>query len=374
MKNAPIRIGFDARLAGPSHAGIGRYSSELLERLLPQKFLGKREVQWVVFLSKNDDDAWFQQEALPQVKVVRVQIPHYGFLEQTIWPYLLYREQLDLLYVPHFNVPLLYLKKYSITLHDLLWHNHDDARATTLKPWLYAFKRWGYRLVSGLAVWRAQSVVVPTKVVAQDVAKILGRKKGVEILSEGIPDIYRSMQIETSDPQKPYYCVYTGSLYPHKNFEVVLQALRLDPTMQVKVASSRSVFMQATQKRAEELGVGERVTWLGFVADSELIHLYQGATALIQPSLAEGFGLTGLEALAVGCPIIVSDIPIFHEVYQDQAQYFDPRSAEQLVASWKDLVKNPPSKKQRKGAQQFSFRYSWDDVAQKLLKLFSQTV
>lgn len=371
--SAPLRIGFDARLAGPSHTGIGRYGQELLIRFLKTKTLNDHPVRWVVFMDAESDSSWLDIREFQGVEFRRVQIPHYGLKEQTLWVKELLDAKLDLLYVPHFNVPVAYPGRYVMTLHDLLWHNQHDARATTLPAWQYAFKRLAYKFVSEQAVRRAQAVFVPTQVVADDVKKLIGREDGVFALSEGIPEIYRKAQL-SSEKASERYCVYTGNLYPHKNFVTIVRALQLDGKMKLKVVGARSVFMDESKKLAEELGVSEQVDWLGFVADEDLIPLYQGAVALIQPSLAEGFGLTGLEALAVGCPIIVSEIPVFREVYGKMAHYFPTLSPMALSSMWSVLVVDPPKKKERETYREYALRFDWDDVSKKALEIFAQTL
>lgn len=371
--SAPLRIGFDARLAGPSHTGIGRYGQELLVRFLKRKTLKNHPVRWVVFIDSKSDSSWLNILEFPGVEFRRVHIPHYGLKEQTIWVKELLDAKLDLLYVPHFNVPVAYPGRYVMTLHDLLWHNQHDARATTLPAWQYAFKRLAYKFVSEQAVRRAQAVFVPTQVVAQDVEKLIGRKNGVLVLSEGIPELYEKADISVKKSSERY-CVYTGNLYPHKNFITILRALQFDAKMKLKVVGARSIFMEESIEAAKELGVSEQVEWLGFVSDEDLIPLYQSAVALIQPSLAEGFGLTGLEALSVGCPIIVSEIPVFREVYGKMAHYFPTLSPLALSSMWSVLVVDPPKKSERQSYRDYALQFDWDVVSEKALEVFADSL
>ncbi|HEX9817683.1 MAG TPA: glycosyltransferase, partial [Patescibacteria group bacterium] len=90
---------------------------------------------------------------------------------------------------------------------------------------------------------------------------------------------------------------------------------------------------------------------------TRLIKLYQRSYALIFPSLSEGFGLPGLEAMAVGLPVIASDIPVFHEVYGNAAAFFSPNSVAELVETVRTLEPSRISlqKAGRKRATQFSW-------------------
>lgn len=371
----PLRFGFDARLAGSRHAGIGRYSEELLERLLKETTVDGLLVRWVVWVFPDHDLPWLTQLSNEgRVEVRETRCRHYTLKEQTLWLRELYDAHLDLLYVPHFNVPVLYRRPFVMTLHDLLWHTQSDSRATTLSPWMYRLKRHAYRFVSESSIKRARMVVVPTKVVADQVAELTKRTEGVVVIPEGVAGPYVRIQGVGKPDYKRPFCVYTGSLYPHKNFAVVLEALRLDPAMRVVVASSRNIFQKEARELAKKLGVSSQVEWKGFVADKELAAFYQKSIALIQPSRAEGFGLTGLEALATGSSVIASDIPVFHEVYGESARYFSPDSAQELVETWKCLQERPPQNEQRVSWQKRARGYLWDTVAEKMWSVLGQAL
>jgi len=81
-----------------------------------------------------------------------------------------------------------------------------------------------------------------------------------------------------------------------------------------------------------------RVLFFVSPSDEVLASLYKGARFLIQPSLIEGFGLPPLEALSLGTPVLLSDIPIFREIYEDAAEYFDPFSVEDIVKKLQQWV------------------------------------
>jgi len=84
--------------------------------------------------------------------------------------------------------------------------------------------------------------------------------------------------------------------------------------------------------------VEHRVLFFVSPSDEVLASLYKGARFLIQPSLIEGFGLPPLEALSLGTPVLLSDIPIFREIYEDAAEYFDPFSVEDIAEQLQQWV------------------------------------
>ncbi len=365
------RIGIDARLAGARHAGIGRYEAEIISRLVAEpKFLDetrKIQVQWVIWLHSSDDGAWLPQELPAWVQVKRTSVRHYSLAEQWLWPLQLRSVACELLWVPHFNVPVLCPFPWVVTLHDLLWHKEKDARSTTLPGWKHFLKHRVYTLVTRLAAQRAESVIVPSKEVGKDVKSRFGKELNIHVTPEGVAEIYRTIDLVNNDSQSSQThprIVYVGSLYPHKNLEVVLQSLRGLPEFTLEVVSTRSVFTEAFLERADELGVRTQVEYIGYLPDQELIQRLHGAVALIQPSSFEGFGLTGLEGMSVGVPVVASDLPVFAEVYGKHAYSFPKHDAIALAKVLKELWKHPPKRQVLQDAQRYAQRFSWDRTTQ----------
>jgi glycosyltransferase involved in cell wall biosynthesis len=79
----------------------------------------------------------------------------------------------------------------------------------------------------------------------------------------------------------------------------------------------------------------------GRVSRDELVHLYQGAAALVFPSLYEGFGMPVVEAMACGCPVACSNVASLPEVAGDAARLFDPRDVDEIVAAVEDVLADP---------------------------------
>jgi glycosyltransferase involved in cell wall biosynthesis len=151
---------------------------------------------------------------------------------------------------------------------------------------------------------------------------------------------------------KDNYFLYVGNAYPHKNVEVLLHA--------AAKAGVRVVFVGKEDFFYKRLGIHPKT-----VTDAELFELYKNATALVFPSLMEGFGLPALEALSNNCPVIVSDIPVFHELLGNAAIYFNPRSVDDLVKCLKSaMVKRPPVD------SSIVKKYSWQKMAKETVSVY----
>ncbi len=128
--------------------------------------------------------------------------------------------------------------------------------------------------------------------------------------------------------------LFVGNGLPHKNVDVLLEALARDEALALDLAGLVPERRAHYQRMAERLGVAARVRFLA-PGDAELARLYAGAQALVLPSTAEGFGYPPLEAMAAGAPALVADIPVLREVLGDAAWFLPPDDA----AAWAEAMR-----------------------------------
>jgi len=147
---------------------------------------------------------------------------------------------------------------------------------------------------------------------------------------------------------KDKYFLYVGNAYPHKNVEVLIQA--------AKLAGVKVVYVGKNDYFYKKFGIVPKS-----VSDKELINLYKNATALVFPSLMEGFGLPAIEALRQNCPVIVSDIPVFHELLGDSAIYFNPHDPAALANILTSKIEKPNKLKKD---------FSWSKMARETLSVY----
>ena len=176
---------------------------------------------------------------------------------------------------------------------------------------------------------------------------------------------------------KADYFIYVGNAYPHKNLSRLIQAIILlnknrKVIIELKIVSSRNVFTQKLQSEIDGLNAGNFVTLLNEVADKELTDLYKNSLGFIFPSLSEGFGLPGIEAMRTGTLVLASDIPVFREIYQDSAIYFDPLDVNSIEKVMEKTLKMDGESREQKiiKARDFVKRYSWVKMAKETLVLY----
>lgn len=143
--------------------------------------------------------------------------------------------------------------------------------------------------------------------------------------------------------KRPPYVLYVGNIAPHKNLIRLVEAFALcEPRTATLVirGSGRAGHVATVRRRIAELGLGPWIDWRPYEDASALPDLYRGARALVLPSLYEGFGLTALEAMACGTPVIATRAASVPEVVGDAALMVDPLDVRALAAAIADLVAN----------------------------------
>lgn len=156
-----FRIGIDARLI--AETGIGRYIRNLV------KELGDIDSHnsYVVFLRKDA----FDRFRLPNGRWEKrlADVPWHSIAEQLFMPAIFYREKLNLLHVPYFNVPLFYFGKFVVTIHDLTILHFNTGKATTLPYIFYKFRRLGYYLSLLKAIFWSEKVIAVSQTTKKEI-------------------------------------------------------------------------------------------------------------------------------------------------------------------------------------------------------------
>jgi glycosyltransferase involved in cell wall biosynthesis len=370
------KIVFDARMYGLSHAGIGRYIKNLLIKLAP--LLNKQEL---ILIVNQEELKEIKNDLGDQINYVLAKSDHYSFREQIEIPRLLNKINPDLVHFPHFNAPLLTNKPFVVTIHDLIKHYFHGKESTTREQWVHGIKYLGYQIQVKFALNQSQLIYVPSKFwqekLCQDfnvnLEKIMVTYEAVDphFIKKTKKDKNQKI-LEKYNLTQPFI-IYTGSVYPHKNLHNLLLALKKINNLHLAVVCSRDVFVKRMEKLTQKLNLKNQVSFLGFVPDNDLIALYHQAEALVQPSLMEGFGLTGLEAMAADCPVLSSNASCLPEIYGQAAIYFNPTEPEDIAQKLNKIVNNKKLKQKLKnqGREEVK-KYDWQKTAKQTFKGYQQ--
>jgi glycosyltransferase involved in cell wall biosynthesis len=359
-----MRIGIDARFYGPEESGLSRY----IERLLKYLQTVDQVNEYIVFL-RPVAKSW--QPTNPRWRTVIVDVGWYSFKEQFLMPLIFLRAKLDLLHVPHFNFPILYPKKFVITFHDLILNEFTTERSSTLEPIWFKIKMAAYRFDVNQAIRRASRILT----VSQHSETQLHKKYPVSIgkttvTYESVDPFPTPVGLEalTKWGIKEPYLLYAGNAYPHKNLEILITAVKQmnlqNQKFQLVLAGKRDYFSRRLEQFAKDQGV-PNVVFTGFVSDPELHRLYRNAQAYFFPSLSEGFGLPGLEAMSTGTPVYAAQASCLPEIFGTAAHYFDPHSVADISRAIKVALNDQAENTRLKLAGQVRIKdYSWRQMAE----------
>ena len=382
-----MTIGIDARLWGLKHAGIGRYVLNLVSNLLQVE----SDNHYVLF-GPNQIQLEIPSSHHHKFTLIQTNTTHYSLLEQVQLSLLLRQHPVELMHFPHFNVPLAYNKPFVVTIHDILWHQVRGGEVTTLSGWKYALKYQGYKRVVAHAVSASEKIIVPSNWVKTQLLqefsqlnqdKIQVIYEGADHLGAGSKDQKAS---ETSTNSKAAFQIptsrfylYVGSCYPHKNVSTLIQAMKelkdSGNAHKLVIVSSRNVFVNKLEAQVKELGLVGQVIFAGKLSDQDLHELYRRAIALVHPSLSEGFGLTGLEAMKHECLVISSNRGSLPEIYGKSAVFLeDPLNPHLLAFSMLEAAKaNPLWDELKTKAKAHARDFVWEKTAKETQGVYYST-
>lgn len=371
-------IGIDARFYGSVGKGLGRYTQKLIEHL--EKI--DSENKYFVFLRRENFDEYVPGS--PNFQKVLADYQWYSFAEQLFFPWLLRSYQLDLMHFPHFNVPILYFRKFVITIHDLILLHFPTKRASTLSPLVYAFKFMAYRWVIFSAIWRSQKIIAVSQFTKDDILSQYSiAKDKVVVTYEACEHEFANSDQNSEQVLKKYgiikpYLLYVGNAYPHKNLEKLIEAFEIVSAklngLNLVLVGKEDYFYGRLKKQVSDGSKISRIVFPGFVSDKDLGVVYAQALQYVFPSLYEGFGLPPLEAMQVGVPVVCSDATCLPEILGSSALFFEAKKegamAEAILKVAND--KQLQAELVAKGFAQVK-KYSWEKMARETLGIYMKS-
>jgi glycosyltransferase involved in cell wall biosynthesis len=371
-----MRIGIDARFYGSLGKGLGRYTQKLIEYLekideINQYFIFMRKENWEEYQPKRNN-----------FTKIMANIPWYSLKEQIFFPKILKGHQLDLVHFPHFNVPYFYNGKFVVTIHDLILFRFPTKKATTLSPFLYFFKRLGYRAVINRAAKRARAIIAVSNYTKKDILenfeidpqKIFVTHEAADIKNH-LPDMTHDEILKKYGIMKPYI-LYVGNAYPHKNLERLVTAfqdvVKKHPGLHFVMVGKSDYFYQRLNKLVTDNKI-TNIIFAGEVDEKHLNVIYQESKLYVFPSLYEGFGLPPLEAMRMDIPVVSSNSSCLPEILGEAAYYFDPRGVSEISESIEKVLTDIHLRQEliEHGQEQIR-KYSWIDLAKKTLDIYQE--
>jgi glycosyltransferase involved in cell wall biosynthesis len=344
------RLYINARFLTQQTTGVQRFAMEICYQLAK-----RADVELILLSPQNVLNHQFPKKA----KLIT-----FGKYTGHVW------EQFDLpKYLKKMGSPLLlnlcntaplYYHNTLVTVHDLAFNKHHE--------WFSLPFRIFYNFLIPKITRKAQVVFTVSKTIKNElVACYQLASSKIHVVYNGLPEVFKTTEpIKKTEEKAPYFLAIGGK-NPRKNLNRIIEALELLPnnpyTLRV-VGQSDTNFN--TKKGKGESAVFP-VVFHSNASDEELKQLYVGAKGLIYPSLYEGFGIPPLEALNLNCPIILSNITVFKELYANFAIFVDPYNIDSISKGIQKLAKGENKPIDKEELLKLNTTCSFDHSAAKIL-------
>jgi glycosyltransferase involved in cell wall biosynthesis len=269
--------------------------------------------------------------------------------------------------------PVLYFKKSVIGILDLTTLRYYNPAKNKYIFWI---KQKVYAAVIFIATRKAKHIITISNYVRDDIIK------NFKIYPAKVTTTYNSAD-ELPKPGIPVdslvnkkFIMYVGRHQPHKNLPRLIEAhqqlLAKNPDLLLAIVGKEDATTDLLRSKIQD---PRSIVFTGFVTDAQLRWLYENTACYVFPSLSEGFGLPGLEAMVHGAPVASSNATCLPEIYGDAVHYFDPLNVGDIASKIEDILSDNSLRADliARGKTQAS-KYSWQKMAEQTLEIYQQAL
>jgi glycosyltransferase involved in cell wall biosynthesis len=360
-----VRIGLNLLFLVPGETG----GSEIYVRETVPQLARLHGEEIVAFVNREAADI----DLGPGVKIVPVDVSGRGrfgrvLAEERRLPKLVREHGIELLHSLGTTAPAKPGCVNVVTILDVIYARFPEAHTFAM--------RMGMRILVPRAARAAERVITISEYAADDIAEVLGFPReridvtylGGRLPGIATPEAELRERFELGDAP---LVLSVSARRPHKNLPRLLRAFAAvssDAAPILILPGYKTAFEDEIEREARDLGIEDRVRFLGWVSDEELDGLYAASTCAVFPSLAEGFGLPVLEAMQRGVPIASSDAASMPEVGGEAVAYFDPLDVPAMTAAIQDLLSDAGLREKLAAAGlEQARKFSWEATAQATL-------
>ena len=344
-----MNIAIDCRFIGKS--GIGTFVENIVDELIKNH----PEHQYLLITDIGQSLKWKSAN----VNVLGTRIHPFSLKELFCFPVRQINE-CDAFFTPYINIPCGIKIPILSTIHDMVFFDVDGL--TT------AVGRFVRKLYYKRAIGKSAKVFTVSNFSKERIKHHFPTEKEIVVVYNGVSATIREQQAYRVE--KKDYFVYVGNIKKHKGLRTLVDAycIAQDRGMTTKllIVGNSENFRTADSDIAGIIDNNPNIEFTGWVTNEKLIQLIAEAKALIQPSLYEGFGIPPLEALYLGTNIILSDIPVFKEIYTElPVTFFEKGNSVQLS----EILQNytPEAYNVEHIRKQIDQCYSYQNAAQAII-------
>jgi len=286
------------------------------------------------------------------------------FWEQVELPFWLKKEKSPLL-VNFGNVAPQYYSNQIVTIHDLSTLEHPE--------WYSSKFSRAYKFMIPQVVQNAKKVIAVSNFTKKRIVDLL------ETDSSKIEVIYNTIEKDNSniivDNHHPYF-LSVGSFSGRKNFTTLIKAFKSADIegVKLKIRGDNEDIFKGEGELIESAANHERIQFIEPLNYTAYLELIRNATALINTSIYEGFGMPNLEAMSLGVPVICSNIEVFREVSGHCATYVEPVNELELSEALKEILSRDSSQRDKSDRVKQASSFNISAEGEKLVNLITQTI
>lgn len=360
------KVVIDARESGTS---TGRYVDKLIE------YLNQLKPEYEIIVLTKTPRLNALKTLAPSFNILASDFREFSFSEQIGLARQLRGLRPDLVHFAMDRQPILYRRRVIATMHDLTTALFNNPA----KNWfLFKAKQQVYKRVLKDVARKSVYVITPSQYVKTAVAQY------AKISPQKIIVTYEAAD-KISQPAEPIkslvgkkFIMYVGRSQPHKNLEHLVEAFararEQNPKLKLVLGGKQDLLYKRLEKKVQKQGI-DGVLFTGFVSEGQLRWLYENCQAYVFPSLSEGFGLPGLEAMVHGAPVISSNATCLPEIYGQAALYFDPKNVDDIASKINQILSD--SKLRQKliaSGKAQADKYSWRRMAEQTLAVYDKAL
>jgi glycosyltransferase involved in cell wall biosynthesis len=319
------RILINGSMIDDKPSGVGIYSLYVIKHLLK---LQDNNIEFTLITPKNNSVSSFKINKIyisSRLKNSSNRLASFYRLLWNIFVYPFYLRQFDLGYSPTSHGSI-FSKNQIVTIHDLIALKYPNQN----KLQYYYFK-----LLLPLWIRKVKKIIAISNITKNDILSTFNcDKKKIQVIYNGFDSRVNKIGSINNLKEKHNFnnfILAIGASYPHKNILTLINSYNcIDSATKAKhklvICGNKNQHTKFLEEKVFDLGLSQNIIFTGYVSDAELNSLYRHANLFVFPSLYEGFGFPPLEAMRSKCPVIVSDLPIFHEIYSNSVVYFKTNS------------------------------------------------